>query len=106
METLSEPLVRTIDIAMPSKLGFHLRVVARFVKRMREFHSSIRIRKGKALADGKSILELLILGAAWKSKLEIEAVGDDAVQAIESVKKFFFRSRKHKRWSLKEGYET
>ena len=84
-----EPLVQTIDIIIPSRLGFHLRLVARFVKCVREFRSSIRIRKGKALADGKSILGLLILGAAWKSKLEIEAVGDDAVQAIESIREFF-----------------
>ncbi len=89
METLSEPLVRTIDITMPDRLGFHLRVAAGFVKCVRGFHSSICIRKGKVLADGKSILGLLILGAAWKSKLEIEAVGDDAVQVIESIKDFF-----------------
>ncbi len=74
---------------MPGRLGFHLRVVARFVKRVREFRSSIRIRRGKVLADGKSILGLLVLGAAWKSKLEIEAVGGDAVQAIQSIKEFF-----------------
>ena len=91
METLSESVVRKIDITMPNRLGFHLRVVARFVKCVREFHSSISIRKGKVLADGKSILGLLILGAAWKSKLEIEAVGDDAVQAVESIKEFFLK---------------
>ena len=89
MGTLGEPLIRTIDITMPSRLGFHLRVVARFVKCVREFRSSIRIRKGKVLVDGKSILGLLILGAAWKSKLEIEADGDDAVQAIEGIREFF-----------------
>jgi len=89
METLSEPLVQTIEIAMPNRLGFHLRAVARFVKCVRKFRSSIRIRKGKLLANGKSILGLLILGAAWKSKLKIEAVGDDAVQAIEGIKEFF-----------------
>ena len=91
MEMLREPLIQTIDIIMPGRLGFHLRVVARFVKRVREFRSSIRVRKGKVFADGKSMLGLLILGAAWKSKLEIEAVGDDAVQAIESIKEFFLK---------------
>ena len=89
MEMLREPLIQTIDITMPGRLGFHLRVVARFVNRVREFRSNIRVRKGKVFADGKSILGLLILGAAWKSKLEIEAVGDDVVQAIESIKEFF-----------------
>jgi phosphotransferase system HPr (HPr) family protein len=92
--TLHEPLIRRIEITMPNRLGFHLRVVARFVQCVRGFRSIIRIRKGKLLADGKSILGLLILGAAWKSKLEIEAVGDDAVQAIEEIKDFFLNQEK------------
>ena len=47
--------------------------------------------KRESIRRWKSILGLLILGAAWKSKLEIEAVGDDAVQAIESIKEFFLK---------------
>ncbi len=78
---------------MPTKLGFHLRVVARFVMCVQDFRSSIRIRKGNRVADGKSVVGLLILGAAWKSRLEIEAVGDDAVQTIESIKKFFLNQK-------------
>ncbi len=89
MGTLSEPLIQTIDITMPARFGFHLRVVTRFVECVRDFHCNIRIRKGKLTANGKSILGLLILGAAWKSKLEIEAVGDDAAQAIEGIREFF-----------------
>lgn len=64
MKTLGEPLVRKIDITMPGRLGFHLRVVAGFVKCVRGFRSSICIRKGKVLANGKSVLGLLVLGAA------------------------------------------
>ena len=89
IETLSEPLVRTIDVTMPSRLGFQLRVAAQFAQCMRKFRSAVQVRKGKILADGKNIWELLILAAAWKSRLEIEVVGDDAVQAIESIKAFF-----------------
>lgn len=89
MGNLSDPLIRSIDIIMPNKLGFHLRVVARFVLCVRDFRSSLSIRKGSLAVDGKSMMGLLILGAAWKSKLEIEAVGDDAVQTIESIRQFF-----------------
>lgn len=88
-EKFYKPLIQTLDITMPSRLGFHLRVAALFVECVREFRSSIRIRKGKTLADGKSIMGLLVLGASWKSELEIEAVGDDAVQAIAGIKDFF-----------------
>ncbi len=89
METLSESSVQTTEIVMPAHLGFHLRVVSRFVKRMQQFHSVVRVRKGKIKADGKSILGLLLLAAAWKSTLYIEAEGDDAEQAIEGIKAFF-----------------
>ncbi len=89
IELLSEPLVRKMDITMPAKLGFHLRLAAGFVECVREFHSSIRIRKGTLVADGKSILGVLVLGAAWKSTLEIEVRGADAPQAMERIKEFF-----------------
>ena len=74
---------------MPTHLGFHLRVVARFVRRVRQFRSVIRVRKGKIIADGKNILGLMLLAVAWKSKLHIEAEGDDAEKAIKSIKSFF-----------------
>ena len=81
--------VRSVEIIMPTTLGFHLRVVARFVKCVQQFHSVVRVQKGKIKADGKSIMGLLILAAAWKSKLYIEAEGDDAKQTIEGIKSFF-----------------
>ena len=81
--------VRSVEIIMPAKLGFHLRVVARFVKCVQRFHSVIRVQKGKIKADGKSIIGLLVLAAAWKSKLHIEAEGNDAEQTIEGIKAFF-----------------
>ena len=89
MERAGEQLIRTIEVIMPNHLGFHLRVVARFVVCVRRFHSAIRVRKGKITADGKNIVGLLVLAVAWKSKLYIEAEGDDAEQAIASIKTFF-----------------
>lgn len=89
MERTGESFVQTIEITMPTQLGFHLRVVARFVTCVRKFRSIVRVRKGKITADGKNILGLLLLAAAWKSKLYIEAKGDDAEQTIASIKSFF-----------------
>lgn len=89
MKKVSESFIRTIEITMPAQFGFHLRIVARFVKCVRRFRSAIRVRKGKITADGKNVLGLLLLAAAWKSKLSIEAEGEDADQAIASIKDFF-----------------
>ena len=89
IETPNKALVHTIEITMPTHLGFHLRVVARFVKCVRKFHSVVRVRKGKITADGKNVIGLMLLAAAWRSKLYIEAEGDDAEKVIESIKSFF-----------------
>ena len=99
MKRTGEPLVRTVEITMNWPLGFHLRPVMRFVKYARQFHSAIRLRKGIVTANGKNILGLLILAVAWKSKLHIEAEGDDAEQAIEGIKAFFLTPQKDK-WPL------
>ena len=89
IETVSEPLVRKIDIIVPGRLGFQLRLAVQFAHCVRKFRSAIKVRNGKILANGKSIFGLLILAAAWKSKLEIAAVGHDAAQAINGIKEFF-----------------
>ena len=70
--------------------GFRLQLAVRFAECAREFHSAIYVRKGRVSANGKNVLELLILEAAWKSRLQIEAVGEDAAQAIEAIGDFFY----------------
>lgn len=80
---------RTMEITMPCQLGFHMRVVGRFVTHMKRFSSIIRVRKGKVTADGKNIMGLLLLAVAWKSKLYIEAEGDDAEKALACIQGFF-----------------
>ena len=96
MKSTRESLVRTIEITMNWSLGFHLRPVTRFVKYVRQFHSAIRIKKGKITADGKNILGLLLLAVAWNSKIHIEAKGDDAEKAIEGIRVFFSTLQKDK----------
>ena len=86
---LTERMIRRTEIIMPCRLGLHARTSAKFIFFTRQFDSEIRIRKGKHVADGKSILGILCLGASWKSKLLIEAVGLDADQAIERIKLYF-----------------
>ena len=88
-EKTAELLVRTIEITMPSHLGFHLRVIAKFVVHMKRFSSTIRVRQGKITVDCKNIMSLLLLAAAWKSKLYIEAEGEDADSAIACIEGFF-----------------
>ncbi|MFH1799846.1 MAG: HPr family phosphocarrier protein [Candidatus Omnitrophota bacterium] len=89
MERTPKPLVRTIEIMMPCHLGFHLRAAGRFVTHVKRFSSAIRVRRGKVTVDGKNIMALLLLAAAWRSKIHIEAEGDDAGEAIACIEGFF-----------------
>ena len=89
MDLQDNSLIRMIEVTIPDKQGFHMRPAARFVEFVRKYRSDILIRKGQKTADAKSILGLLALGASWNEMLQIEAVGGDAMQAIEGVKTFF-----------------
>lgn len=91
MDVNHEPYVHKIEINVPHRMGFQLRLVVQFSKCMQVFKSNIRIRKGKMLADGKNVMEILILAAAWKSKLQIEVAGEDAEKAVEGVREFFIK---------------
>lgn len=86
---LTGKMVRRTEIIMPCRLGLHARTSAKFIFFTRQFNSEIRIKKGRLIADGKSILGVLCLGASWKSKLLIEAIGLDADQAIERIESYF-----------------
>lgn len=81
--------VRTAMVTMPCRLGLHARTATRFILFARQFRSEIRIRKGRLVVDGKSILGLLLLGATWKSKLIIEVEGHDAENAIQGIEAYF-----------------
>lgn len=65
---------------------------------MQTFRSKIQVKRGEALANAKSILDFLCLGATWRSKLEIEAIGEDAVQVIQSIKEFFDKENLNVDW--------
>ena len=88
LPTQEEKIMKT-TVTMPCHLGLHARTAVNFINFAQEFCSTIKIRKGKYVADGKSILGLLTLGAAFNSKLEVEVVGDDSARAIKEIEYYF-----------------
>lgn len=65
--------------------GLHARPAAAFVKAAAKFSSDILVTKEGLEVNGKSIMGVLMLGAAWGSTLVIRAEGDDAEAAIEAL---------------------
>lgn len=59
-----------------------------FVDVANQFHSHVMVYKGgeePAEADGKSVMQMIILAATKDTPLRIEAEGDDAEQAVHQL---------------------
>lgn len=80
-------LTRTLEIC--NQRGLHARASAKFVKTASAFESEIRVSRvdspDGARVDARSIMGLLMLGAAIGSSITIEAEGADAEAAVEAL---------------------
>ena len=81
----------TREITVINRLGIHARPAAAFVKLANKFQSDITIEKDGEQVNGKSIMGLLMLGAAQGSKLTVIAKGRDAEMAIREIEELFAR---------------
>jgi phosphocarrier protein len=80
------------DIVVSNKLGLHARPAMQFVDVANGFASNITVHKGgdePCDADGKSVMQMIILAAVEGTPLRIEAEGEDAEQAVEILVKLF-----------------
>ena len=86
MDDLKE--TRTVTVLNPE--GLHLRAATLVVLLARRFRSDIVLMKGNLSADGKNTpLQLLGLVAEQGEQLTLEAVGDDAEEALEALADLF-----------------
>jgi phosphotransferase system HPr (HPr) family protein len=83
---MSQPTAQKIVI-VTNPQGFHARPAHLFVKLASQFQAEVRIVKGNEIINGKSILDLLTLGAGNGTQLVLEATGDDAQAALEALVK-------------------
>lgn len=65
--------------------GLHTRPSTEIVKCATSFKSEVRLVYQKNQVNAKSILGVLMLAAAKGAKITVEAVGDDAQQAVASL---------------------
>lgn len=80
------------EVWVKNRLGLHARPAMQFVDRANQFRSSIRVRKKgqePAEADGKSVMQMIILAAVEGTPLTIEATGEDAQAAVEQLAELF-----------------
>ena len=80
------------EIVVSNKLGLHARPAMQFVDLANQFKSDIKVVKfgeEPGEADGKSVMEMIILAATEGTKMRIEAEGEDAEEAVAKLVELF-----------------
>lgn len=77
----------TKKLEIRNKLGLHARAAALFVQTVNRFSSQVIVSNDGTTADGRSIMEMLMLGATQGSKIQVEIIGDDAEKALRAIEK-------------------
>ena len=76
-------------IKISNRAGIHARPAAVLVQAAKDFSSNIYFEKGFDRINGKSIMGILTLGAAYGTELRIIAEGQDEELAVETIAHLF-----------------
>ena len=74
-----------LAVALPPEVALHARPAATFVKTAMRFRSKVSVGVNGKLADAKSILAVLALGATGGTVLRLNAEGEDAPAALDAL---------------------
>jgi phosphotransferase system HPr (HPr) family protein len=77
--------IATRSVIVVNPQGFHARPAHLFVKLAGSFSCEVEIAKGNEVINGKSILDLLTLGAGNGTTLVLRASGPDCEAAVEAL---------------------
>ena len=72
-------------VALPAGVALHARPAATFVKTALRFRSQVTVGLDGRVANAKSILAVLALGATGGTVLRLSAEGEDATAALEAL---------------------
>lgn len=87
--------MKELIVKISNEQGLHARPSGEIVKIVRKYDSYLKIIKGDMEADGKSIMELMALGAGKGEKLILRANGENEdmllreLQELIEINKFF-----------------
>ena len=80
----SNKVIETMTVK--NETGIHARPAAQLVKIINNFDCETYIRKGDEIADGKSIMELMMLAVGCGHNIEVTTEGNEANLAMEAIK--------------------
>lgn len=73
------------EVEIVNRLGLHARAAAKLVHTAGAFESRVTVEANGEVADGKSILGILILAAAQGSWITLRCEGKDEEEAMEAL---------------------
>jgi phosphocarrier protein len=76
-------------ITIQNRAGIHARPAALLVQTTMHFKSTIYLEKETDRINGKSIMGIITLGAAYGTEIKIIAEGEDEQQAVDALEKLF-----------------
>jgi len=80
------------EVVVSNRLGLHARPAMQFVDVANQFAAAVTVHKGgeePCDADGKSVMQMIILAATEGTPLRIEAEGEDAQKAVDTLAELF-----------------
>jgi phosphocarrier protein len=72
-------------VTLCNKLGLHARAAMKLTDLAMRFGANVQICKSGRCIDAKSIMEVMVLGAAFGDEVIIKTDGEDADKALEAV---------------------
>lgn len=78
----------TRDTVIRNKLGLHARPAMQFVEFATQFASAVQVETlsdPPANADGKSVMQMIVLAAVEGTPMRITASGEDAQAAVDKL---------------------
>ena len=76
----------TEEVLIENPAGLHARPAAEIVEQTKVIDAAVHIKKGDKVADAKSIMSVLALGANTGDTVTIVAEGRDAQTAVEALR--------------------
>jgi phosphotransferase system HPr (HPr) family protein len=76
-------------VTVKAEHGLHIRPCTIVAQLALKFHSRIRLSLEGRAVDGKSVLDLMTLGAGPGAELDLEVDGPDAPDALEHLSALF-----------------
>lgn len=73
------------EFTVPNVLGLHARAAAQLVKLANRFRCEVSIECDGQRVNGKSIMGVLMLAAAFGARVKIRCDGEDAAECLQEI---------------------